>query len=95
MQKLIEVVAPERLTFLPVICDNILELATHPYGCRVLQRCLEHLPKGYTRSLLDAIHCHTVDLMRDQYGVSLNLLIGISKLTNLTWLLELCHSVHP
>ncbi|KAF8964702.1 armadillo-type protein [Flammula alnicola] len=68
VQKLIEVVPPERLTFLQLIGENILELATHPYGCRVLQRCLEHLPEEYTRSLLDAIHHYTIDLMKDQYG---------------------------
>ncbi|KAF8163318.1 armadillo-type protein [Crassisporium funariophilum] len=68
IQKLIEVVSPERLTFLPSICDNLLELATHPYGCRVLQRCLEHLPEERTRSLLEAVHHFTIDLMQDQYG---------------------------
>ncbi|KJA15830.1 hypothetical protein HYPSUDRAFT_1067035 [Hypholoma sublateritium FD-334 SS-4] len=68
VQKLVEVVAPERLTFLLAICDNILELSTQPYGCRVLQRCLEHLPTEHTRPLLDAINRYTEDLMKDQYG---------------------------
>ncbi|KIM49100.1 hypothetical protein M413DRAFT_59702, partial [Hebeloma cylindrosporum] len=68
IQKLVEVVKPERLTFLPLLADHILDVATHPYGCRVLQRCLERLPDRYTRSLLEAIHRYTVELMQDQYG---------------------------
>ncbi|KAF8798039.1 ARM repeat-containing protein [Phlegmacium glaucopus] len=68
IQKLIEVVSPERLMFLSTICDNLLELSTHPYGCRVLQRCLEHLPEEHTISLLQAVHHFTLDLMQDQYG---------------------------
>lgn len=70
IQKLVEVVPPNRLTFLPLICENILALSTHPYGCRVLQRCLEHLPDTHTRALLQAIHVCTLELMQDQYGVS-------------------------
>lgn len=57
--------------FLSTICDNLLELATHPYGCRVLQRCLEHLPEEHTISLLQAVHHFTIDLVQDQYGVSI------------------------
>ncbi|KDR81636.1 hypothetical protein GALMADRAFT_239707 [Galerina marginata CBS 339.88] len=68
IQKLVEVVDPGRLTFLPMICDNILELSTHPYGCRVLQRCLENLSEEHTRDLMGAIHRHTLELMQDQYG---------------------------
>ncbi|KAJ3507874.1 hypothetical protein NLJ89_g6061 [Agrocybe chaxingu] len=68
IQKLVEVVQPDRLTFLRTISENIRDLSTHPYGCRVLQRCLEHLPQTHTRSLLDSIHNYTLDLMRDQYG---------------------------
>ncbi|KAF9482775.1 ARM repeat-containing protein [Pholiota conissans] len=68
IQKLVEAVPPERLDFLPVICTNIPDLATHPYGCRVLQRCLEYLPINYTRPLLNAINNCTMDLINDQYG---------------------------
>lgn len=48
---------------------NVYELATHPYGCRVLQRCLEHLSEEYTRPLLDEMHSYTNNLMQDQFGV--------------------------
>jgi hypothetical protein len=45
----------------------------HPYGCRVLQQILEHLPEGHTGtiSLLQAVHHSTLELMQNQYGVSL------------------------
>ena len=72
VQKLVEAAAPEHLTFLLAIQENILELSTHPYGCRVLQRCLEHLPAEYTRLLLDAIRRYIENLMKDQYGVIFN-----------------------
>lgn len=49
------------------------DLSTHPYGCRVLQRCLEHLPESRTHVLMDELHKHTVKLMQDQFGVSLEL----------------------
>ncbi|KAF8910948.1 armadillo-type protein [Gymnopilus junonius] len=68
IQKLVEVVPPDRLTFLPFLRDNMLALATHPYGCRVLQRCLEHLPDVHTKALIQAIHACTLELMQDQYG---------------------------
>ncbi|KAG9095318.1 Pumilio 2 [Ceratobasidium sp. UAMH 11750] len=37
IQKLIECVAPELLGFVSTFQGNIYNLATHPYGCRVLQ----------------------------------------------------------
>ncbi|EPQ58108.1 ARM repeat-containing protein [Gloeophyllum trabeum ATCC 11539] len=68
VQKLIERVAPERLGFVNSFKGNVFELATHPYGCRVLQRCLEHLPDEHTRPLLDELHKYTINLMQDQFG---------------------------
>ncbi|KAK2466901.1 hypothetical protein APHAL10511_001159 [Amanita phalloides] len=68
IQKLIERVAPERLAFVNTFRGNVYDLATHPYGCRVLQRCLEHLPDEQTRPLLDEMHNYTHNLMQDQFG---------------------------
>ncbi|TFK54861.1 ARM repeat-containing protein [Heliocybe sulcata] len=68
IQKLIERVAPERLAFVNSFKGNVFELATHPYGCRVLQRCFEHLPDDNTRPLLDELHKYTINLMQDQFG---------------------------
>jgi hypothetical protein len=78
--------------FLSTICDNLLELSTHPYGCRVLQRCLEHLPEEHTISLLQAVHHFTIDLMQDQYGVSL--LVPRRQLLILRNIIELRDSVY-
>lgn len=69
IQKLIDTVAPERLTFLRIISLNIPDLAASSTGCRVLQRCLSKLPKAQVRPVLDAIDQHCDILMRDQYGV--------------------------
>ena len=49
------------------------ELSTHPYGCRVLQRCFEHLSEEQNRPLLEELHKYTINLMQDQFGVSVNL----------------------
>ncbi|CCM02367.1 uncharacterized protein FIBRA_04462 [Fibroporia radiculosa] len=68
IQKLIERVPPERLMFIKAFKGNVYDLATHPYGCRVLQRCFEHLPDEYTRPLLDELHKHVTHLMQDQFG---------------------------
>lgn len=71
IQKLIERVSPERLAFVNSFRGNVYDLSTHPYGCRVLQRCFEHLPDEQTRPLLDELHKYTINLMQDQFGVSL------------------------
>ncbi|KZO95288.1 ARM repeat-containing protein [Calocera viscosa TUFC12733] len=68
VQKLIERVSPDRLTFVEAFKGNVLELSTHAYGCRVLQRCLEHLTEEQTRPLLDELHDYTASLMQDQFG---------------------------
>ena len=70
IQKLIDTVAPERLTFLRIISANIPDLAASNTGCRVLQRCLSRIPKAQLTPVLDAIDRHCINLMRDQYGVS-------------------------
>ncbi|THH33930.1 hypothetical protein EUX98_g248 [Antrodiella citrinella] len=68
VQRLIELVPPERLAFIAAFRGSVLSLASHAYGCRVLQRCLEHLPNEQTRPLLDELHLHSHDLMSDQFG---------------------------
>lgn len=70
IQKLIERVKPERLGFVQSFRGSVFELSTHPYGCRVLQRCFEHLSEEQNRPLLDELHKYTTNLMQDQFGVS-------------------------
>lgn len=43
-------------------------LSTHPYGCRVIQRILEHCNAEQTASILQELHTHTEALVQDQYG---------------------------
>ncbi|KAA1471147.1 ARM repeat-containing protein [Dentipellis sp. KUC8613] len=68
VQKLIERVAPERLAFVTAFKGSVFELSTHPYGCRVLQRCFEHLGEEQVRPLLDELHKYAINLMQDQFG---------------------------
>ena len=70
IQKIIEHVVPERLGFVSSFRGSVYELSTHPYGCRVLQRCFEYLPEEQTRPLLDELHKYVSNLMIDQFGVS-------------------------
>jgi pumilio RNA-binding family len=69
VQKLIERVPAERLSFIPAFKGSVFELSTHPYGCRVLQRCFEHLGEEQTRPLMDELHKYIINLMQDQFGV--------------------------
>lgn len=82
--------SPERLGFVYTFRGNVYELATHPYGCRVLQRCLEHLPEEHTRALLDEMHSYTHNLMQDQFGVGTLLLLLFQAYHHVP---ELCRSV--
>ncbi|KAI9065180.1 ARM repeat-containing protein [Trametes sanguinea] len=68
IQKLIEHVSPERLGFAAAFRGSVYELSTHPYGCRVLQRCFEYMPEEQTRPLLDELHKYVPNLMVDQFG---------------------------
>jgi pumilio RNA-binding family len=50
------------------VLDNVTSLSCHPYGCRVLQRILEHCVEPKKILALDEIaKCHKV-LLDDQYG---------------------------
>ncbi|KIK96804.1 hypothetical protein PAXRUDRAFT_137657 [Paxillus rubicundulus Ve08.2h10] len=68
IQKLIERVSTDRLGFVQSFRGNVYDLSTHPYGCRVLQRCFEHLPEEHTRPLMDELHKYMINLMQDQFG---------------------------
>jgi len=68
IQKLVQRLASDQLGFVQRFCGHVCLLATHPYGCRVLQRCLESLSELHTRSLLDELLEHCRQLMVDQYG---------------------------
>lgn len=43
-------------------------MSTHPYGCRVIQRILEHCVHDQTQPILEELHKNTERLVQDQYG---------------------------
>ncbi len=92
IQRLIERVSPERLEFVKSFRGNVYDLSTHPYGCRVLQRCFEHLPEEYTRPLLDEVHKCAIHLMQDQFGVRSDQNNVLRLLTRILGP-ELCYSI--
>lgn len=47
---------------------QVLNLSTHPYGCRIIQRILEHCTPEQTAPILEELHQHTDRLLIDQYG---------------------------
>lgn len=68
---MIERVVSQRFIFIDMFRGKVYELASHPYGCRVLQRCFEHSPE-LSRPLLDEFRKYAFNLMQDQFGVRLS-----------------------
>ncbi|VDL74293.1 unnamed protein product [Nippostrongylus brasiliensis] len=80
VQKVIEKVKPERLQFIidtfmrngPDTVSHldfyVVQLSMHPYGCRVIQRVLEHCTEEQKRPVLEALHANVRTLVLDQYG---------------------------
>ena len=58
----------EILNFHPLFTFQVYTLSTHPYGCRVIQRILEHCLSEQTTPILEELHDHTERLVQDQYG---------------------------
>ena len=54
--------------FISPNCFKVFVLSTHPYGCRVIQRILEHCTAEQTLPILEELHQHTEQLVQDQYG---------------------------
>ena len=46
----------------------MLSLSTHPYGCRVIQRVLEHCTPEQITQILEELFSQTERLVQDQYG---------------------------
>ncbi|ORY28313.1 armadillo-type protein [Naematelia encephala] len=66
IQRLIALGAPNSIP--KSFVGHVEELATHPYGCRVLQKSFENLPDEVKRDLLDEMHLCTRALIEDQFG---------------------------
>jgi pumilio RNA-binding family len=70
IQKCIECIPQERIRFIiSAFYGHVVELSTHPYGCRVIQRVLEHCNDENTQStMMEEIMQSVVLLTLDQYG---------------------------
>ena len=47
---------------------RVRELSMHPYGCRVVQRILEHCSNAQKGELLEELRLCCIELVQDQYG---------------------------
>mgnify|MGYP001254988779 CR=1 FL=1 len=69
LQKCIECVPAENLQFiLDAMQGQVFSLSTHPYGCRVVQRILEHCDNDQINGIMVELHNHIDRLVQDQYG---------------------------
>ncbi|KAL9235323.1 hypothetical protein vseg_010089 [Gypsophila vaccaria] len=70
IQKCIECVPEESIHFIiESFFDQVVTLSTHPYGCRVIQRVLEHCIDPMTqKKVMDDILGSVSMLAQDQYG---------------------------
>ncbi|KAL2508417.1 Pumilio-like protein 2 [Forsythia ovata] len=70
IQKCIECVPEEHIQFIiSTFFDQVVTLSTHPYGCRVIQRVLEHCKDLNTQSkVMEEILGSVSMLAQDQYG---------------------------
>ena len=69
VQKAIERIPAEHIQFvINAFTGQVHGLATHSYGCRVVQRMLEHCQEPARSLLLEELHCCAPSLIVDQYG---------------------------
>ncbi|KAL8531420.1 hypothetical protein ACS0TY_008138 [Phlomoides rotata] len=70
IQKCIECIPEEHIQFIvTTFYDQVVTLSTHPYGCRVIQRVLEHCMDEKTQSkVMEEILESVSMLAQDQYG---------------------------
>ncbi|KAG8786827.1 mRNA binding protein puf3 [Serendipita sp. 397] len=68
IQKIMERIVSERMVLINAFSGNVRNLASHPYGCRVLQRCFEHASQEETAQLSEELHQNSSALMQDQFG---------------------------
>jgi pumilio RNA-binding family len=62
-------VKPEDMQWLLRSFDgSIVRMATHPYGCRVVQRMVEHLHGEHLDRVVDELLAHAPDLVHSAYG---------------------------
>ena len=65
IQKCVECVNPSHLQFIiNAFRGQVYDLATHPYGCRVIQRILENCTAEQTEPILSELHASTERLIQ-------------------------------
>ncbi|VFQ81198.1 unnamed protein product [Cuscuta campestris] len=70
IQKCIECVPDDNIQFIvTTFYDQVVTLSTHPYGCRVIQRVLEHCHRAETQDIVMREVLQSVSMLaQDQYG---------------------------
>ncbi|EAU88525.2 pumilio [Coprinopsis cinerea okayama7 len=68
VQKILQVVPARYLTFVDAFHGRAVEIARDNYGCRVLQRCLQHLPFEAVQPLLQELKPFILEMICDQFG---------------------------
>ncbi|XP_074589028.1 pumilio homolog 1-like [Curcuma longa] len=70
IQKCIECVPQDAIQFIiSTFYNQVVTLSTHPYGCRVIQRVLEHCDNPNTQQIVMDEILHSVSMLaQDQYG---------------------------
>ena len=56
------------MTMHVLILFQVYTLSTHPYGCRVMQRIMEHCAPEQVNPILEELLTQTERLVQDQYG---------------------------
>lgn len=75
VQKCIECVDPHALQFIiGAFSNQVYALSTHPYGCRVIQRILEHCTPEQTTAILDELHSSTEQLVQGNFYLKYSIL---------------------
>lgn len=68
IQKCIEQVSSSHEMIQKSFHGRVYDLSTHPYGCRVIQRMLEHCGQELKQPLLEELMNFADQLAKDQYG---------------------------
>ena len=67
IQKCIECIPADAIQFIvDSFIGQVCALSTHPYGCRVIQRILEHCDDKQVNAILDELHRFAINLIQDQ-----------------------------
>jgi pumilio RNA-binding family len=65
IQKCIECVPAASVQFIvDAFANQVCSLSTHPYGCRVVQRILEHCDDKQVNSILEELHRFAINLIQ-------------------------------